>query len=238
MIKIGICDDDLVMIQCIRKIVDDFFLKKQISIEIFEYHTGIEVIQSDEEVNLIFLDIEIPKLDGIRVAEYLNEKAKIKDIWNTKIVFLTCHIEMVRKAFHVNAFRFLVKDNYDSEIKECLEAFCKETLMNEILWVEKNRVEISIKQRDILYITSTHNGSEVWVKNDMFNSKFSLNKLMELLDVKIFMRVHKKTIVNLTHINYIEDYIYMYTGEKVEYSRRNNKELRQRLYQYIYETAR
>ena len=238
MIKIGICDDDLVMVQSVRKIVDDYFLKKQISIEIFEYHAGIEVIQSDEEIDLIFLDIEMPELDGIRVAKYLNEKAKIRDVCTIKIVFLTCHVELVRKAFHVNAFRFLLKDNYDSEIKECLEAFCEETFMNEILWVKRNGVEISIKQRDILYITAAHNGSEVWVKDDMFNSKLSLNKLMELLNIKIFMRVHKKIIVNLIHINYIEDYIYMYTGEKVEYSRRNKKELHQRLYQYIYETAR
>lgn len=236
--KIGICDDDAIMVEHIKQLVSQYFARKQITIDLYLYYTGREVIEAEQELDLIFLDIEMPEVDGMNVARFFYKKSKASESTKTKIVFLTGHDESVRKAFQVNAFRFLLKDTYESEMEECLDAFCEEILMNVVYQLEKNGVCIHVKQHDILFIRTAHNGSEIWVRNDIYNSGLSLNKWMDLLDQKIFVRAHKNSIVNLAHINYIDDYIYMYTGEKVEYSRRNSKELQKKFYQYIYDNAR
>lgn len=238
LIRIGICDDDILMADCIKNIVTEYFNCKQIEAELILYHSGIEVIEKSHKLDLIFLDIEMPELDGMQVARYLYEKCKSSYDYNTRIVFLTSHNEVVRKAFQVEAFRFLIKDNFESELEECLDAFCRDVSLDVVFQLEKDNVMISVKQRDILYIKTTHNGSEIWGVKEVFNSSLSLNSWMAQLDSKIFIRTHKNTIVNLAHINYIDDYVYMYTGEKVEYSRRNHKELQRRFNQYIYENAK
>lgn len=238
MIRIGICDDEALMVDCIKKIVSDYFEKKQIDIELVLYYSGIDVIEKQQDLDLIFLDIEMPELDGMHVAKALYEKSKLPDSKTTRIVFLTSHDEVVRKAFQVKAFRFLVKDNFEHEIEECLNAFCTEVFLDVVFQLEKDNVTINVKQSDILFIRAIHNGSEIWSTKDVFSSNLSLNKWMEKLDNKIFIRVHKNSIVNLSHINYIDNYINMYTGEKVEFSRRNNKELQRRFNQYIYDNAR
>lgn len=226
------------MANYINKIVKEYFNCKQIEAEFILYYSGTEVITKAQKLDLIFLDIEMPEVDGMQVARYLYERSKLSYGYNTRIVFLTSHDEVVRKAFQVEAFRFLIKDDFESEISECLNAFCREVSLDVVFQLEKNNVMISVKQRDILYIKSTHNGSEIWGVKDVFKSSLSLMNWMRQLDDKIFIRTHKNAIVNLTHIDYIDDYIYMYTGEKIEYSRRNRKELQRRFNQYIYDHAK
>lgn len=238
MIRIGICDDDILMADCIKNIVAEYFNCKQIEAELILYHSGIEVIAKSHKLDLIFLDIEMPELDGMQVARYLYEKSKLSYSYNTRIVFLTSHDEVVRKAFQVEAFRFLIKDNFESELEECLDAFCREVSLDVVFQLERDNLVVDVKQRDILFIMAAHNGSEVWDTKGVFKNGLSLNKWMEQLDKRIFVRTHKKSIVNLVHINYISDYVYMNTGERVEYSRRNGKELQKRFNQYIYENAR
>ena len=235
---IAICDDEAIMSGCIKEIVESYFEKKEILININMFSNGKELLRSEEEYKLIFLDIEMPEMDGLTVAGHIYEKNKRMKEHETKIAFLTSHEEVVRKAFQVQAFRFLLKDNYEEEIEECLDAFCDEIKLDVVLEVECKGGKVNISQKDIWYIKSMHNGSEIWLENDMLECKNSLDKWLDVLDDNLFFRVHRNCIVNLDKIDYIEEYIYFYNGDRIEYSVRNGKKLQKRYRQYILDNAR
>jgi len=108
---------------------------------------------------------------------------------------------------------------------------------NGIYRLRSNGVTVNISQNDIIYISSSHNGSEIWTRNEVFKSGLSLAKWLEQLDEAIFIRAHKNCIVNFMYIDYIDDMIHMNNGEKVQLSRRNKGEVSRRFLQYRYDCS-
>lgn len=171
--NIGICDDERIMVEQIECIIKEYFDSKGIKYNIFLFYSGKEVTDTDINLDLLFLDIDMPEMNGMQAAEIIQESEKVN---KPLISFLTSHEEEVRNAFKVKAFRFLVKDSFESEIYECLDAFCKEKSANIMIDVEKDGHEVKIFQKDILYIKTKHNGSEIWLRDDVFTSKRALDK--------------------------------------------------------------
>lgn len=233
--NIGICDDDKAMVEQIQKCIKRYFEDKEQECKTYVYYSGKEVILSDVDLELLFLDIDMPEMNGMETAKHIQNS---QDRNKTTIVFLTSHEEEARNAFKVKAFRFILKDYFEDEIQECLNAYFKEKRMNSHIIIKKEGEEIEILQKDILYIKAKHNGSEIWTKSELYTSKRTLDNWMTKLESKIFVRCHRGGIVNLCHIDYIEDYIVMDTGEKVEISRRNKLEIKKIFHQYIFENAR
>ncbi len=236
--NIGICDDDKILIEEIYAEVYKYFRGKKLNCTIDKFNSGDEFLQTEKEYDLLFLDVEMPGKSGMEVAQIVNHRLKLREIKDVKIVFLTSHDEVVRSAFKVNAFRFLVKDSYKAEIRECLEAFCRECLDNTTYDVGVEGHTVSVRRNDIMYITSEHNGVEVWTRHKMCKDQRPLKYWADILDEKIFLKVHRNAIVNVDYIDYIEDEIILYSGERVKYSKRNKTELKQKFEQYIYEKAR
>ena len=237
MINIAICDDDESMRTCISGVVTAFFDNKNVEYKLDIYSSGDMLLSKEAYPDLLFLDIEMPGKNGLEVAEYYKQR-KMTGSGGMKIVFLTSHDEVVRKAFKVDAYRFLLKDYYEEELAECLEDYYQENCMEVLYEINVGSAVLAIRQSDIMYITSAHNGTEIWTVTDEYKSDKALVKWLEELDSGMFIRVHKNCIVNMTHINYIDDCIYLYSGEKIQYSRRNKKELEQRFIQYIQDNVR
>lgn len=236
---IAICDDDFVMADCIENIVEKYFAEKEITVDIYRFCDGKTLVEAEQVFDLIFLDVEMPEMDGIAAAKVIYEKGRKSRDAETRIAFLTSHEEVVRKAFQVKAFRFLIKDNYEEELTECLDAFCAEMAENAILEIEcLNGDVIKVRPADILFIKAAHNGSELWMGQDVLKCKNSLDKWMDILDETMFFRAHRNNIVNLDMVDYVEDYVYLYNGCKVECSVRNRAKLQKKLRQYIIENAR
>ncbi len=70
MMKVAICDDNKVMLNYLKKIITECFEKNKIAISIITFTTGKEFIQYNEKnwVDVVFLDIKMPDMDGFQVA--------------------------------------------------------------------------------------------------------------------------------------------------------------------------
>lgn len=82
------------------------------------FYNGQDAIQwlSTNEVDLIFLDVEMPVINGFQIATRLgNQKAEI--------VFLTAHVGFALKAFEACALDYLIKPIYSEKLKICIEKF-------------------------------------------------------------------------------------------------------------------
>lgn len=228
MITIAICDDQKIIVQEVKKIVDEYYTqKKTVDYETKCFLSGDALMKEMCDYDVLFLDIEMPGMDGIEVGRKLLQMNK-----GGRIIMLTSIVERFQEAFEIEAFRFLTKSVKREEVFRALHDVSKYYDKMSEVELEKNGEVFHVKCQDILYLEAFGGMTEIYLKNTMFKSKKSLALWEEILDVHQFFRCHKKNIVNLSHIEKCGDEIVLETGEHILCSRRKKKELSDKLLQY------
>ncbi|WP_425445924.1 LytR/AlgR family response regulator transcription factor [Dethiothermospora halolimnae] len=218
------------MINCI--ILDDekpareelsFLLKGYDDIGVLaEAKHGLEALDliSELDIDLIFLDIEMPKVNGIEVAE------KILNNNNPPfIVFVTAYNEYAIKAFELNAIDYILKpfskDRLDNTINKVLKRLdynsinYKNRLENLLCEIEnksninkvclyKNGSYIPVLVESIIYATVVDKSTLIFTENESYEYQNSLSQLEETLNLDNFFRSHRSFIINLDFIEKIE----------------------------------
>ena len=96
---IALCDDEKIFHWNVISLLEKYREERGLSFQIVEFSSGAEVLNYKEDIFLVFMDVEMPGMNGIETAKFLRQKNK-----ETIIVFLTSHAEMMQKAFEVKAF--------------------------------------------------------------------------------------------------------------------------------------
>jgi DNA-binding LytR/AlgR family response regulator len=164
---------------------------------------------TNEKIDLAFLDIQMPDLNGLELSRKINER--------TKIIFTTAFEEYALEGYKVNALDYLLKPfNYDDfftaalkaqkwfEKKESLPATANKG--SDFIFVKSEYKQIKILFSDILFIEGLKDYVKIWQQGSdkpVF-SLMSLKSLESQLPENIFMRVHRSFIINLNKINTIE----------------------------------
>ena len=86
-IVIGICDDEMAAVLQVEKIVIDYLQRVKKEAQILLFQSGGELLEHIEELHILFLDIEMPKMDGIEL--YIK--------YNKKILSILKHMEALLK---------------------------------------------------------------------------------------------------------------------------------------------
>lgn len=178
--------------------------------------------------DLIFLDIQMPEIDGFEMLE------KLEHI--PMVIFVTAYDEFAIKAFEVNALDYLLKPVDPNRLKETINKIkddiepgnSKQEKLgeNDRIFIKDGEKCWFVDLKDIRMFESE--GNYVKVHFDRFRPLIlrSLNSLEEKLDEKLFFRANRKYIINLKKITNIENWfngglqVELNEGEKVEISRR------------------
>ena len=105
--RILICDDDTLIIEQLKKYIESYFESNHLKCpELVSFTSGEALLTDKGEKDIVFLDIKMPKMDGIRVLEKRRRYEK-----NPKFVVLSCfnEYEYVREAMKLGAFDYLFK---------------------------------------------------------------------------------------------------------------------------------
>lgn len=109
--NIAICDDERIFRDTLEQAI-----RAQLKIcSIRQFVCGEDLLREAADFDVIFLDIEMPGLNGMQTAEMIRKLSK-----EIRIVFLTSHGEFVHDAFRVRAFRYLSKPIEPSTLQETL----------------------------------------------------------------------------------------------------------------------
>ena len=104
MLKIGICDDEQDVLNMMQESLTDFGKSNHIDIHLQLFSTGESLLKSADEYDLIFLDIEMPGIDGIQAAKEIRRTNH-----HSRIVYISSHAECVMQSFAVHPFDFILK---------------------------------------------------------------------------------------------------------------------------------
>ena len=104
MLFIAICDDEQYMLEALKKLVKDFFVKNNTDIVIMPFTSGEQLLQYENHIDILFLDIQMKNMDGMETAKKLRQSD-----FKGFLIFVTILKEWVFQAFEVQAFDYLLK---------------------------------------------------------------------------------------------------------------------------------
>jgi len=175
-----------------------------------EFENAFEAVSfiQNNEVDLMFVDINMPDLNGMDFVKSLSNPPKV--------IFTTAYSEYAMDGFKVNAVDYLLKPiGYADFLKAATKA--KELYFNDnetitslehgedYLFIKSEYKLIRINYADIRYIEGMREYVRIYLDNDKpVMALMSIKKLVEHLPLTDFMRVHRSYIVNLSKITTIE----------------------------------
>ena len=219
---------------------------QQISV-INECSNGFEAVKAIKEFkpDVVFLDIQMPKLNGFDVVELLADEAP-------QIIFVTAFDEYAIKAFDANALDYLLKpvnpdrlkiaikrleDKISIEAKPDFKNAMKEIVqknlpLQRILIKENTKVHV-IPVNEIIYIEAQDDYVLIQTLDKSYLKNERLANLEAELDPQVFIRIHRSFLVNIDYINRIESYskdsklVKLKTGFEIPVSRSGYGKLKQ-----------
>lgn len=177
--------------------------------------------------DLVFLDVQMPGMDGFEVVENL-EPTRLP-----AIVFVTAHDGHAIRAFEVHALDFLLKPFdqtrfekalerargqlarnpskapvIDSRIVSLLEELHEERRYPERLIVKSSGRVFFVRTEDIDWVEASGNYVKIHTKNEAHLLRESMKNMEAKLDPKIFVRIHRSAIVNIDRIKELEPWFH------------------------------
>lgn len=157
--------------------------------------------------DVVFLDIDMPGLSGMRLAEVLGSLER-----QPAIIFVTAHSEHAVKAFEVAATDYLVKPVEVDRLRTAIERLHPAEdapARIERIPVEKGGRKLLLQVDDIYYVMAKDDYSYIYTSEERYLSTVSLAQLEGKLEHQGFFRVHRRFVVNLSQVKEI---VPMYGG--------------------------
>lgn len=228
MINIAICDDDLVFASGIETILLEIEKKQLIQMNISVFSDGMELwndILLGNTYELLYLDIEMMKLNGIDVAKKIRENDR-----NTILIYISNHENYFIDLFEVEPFRFIKKPVNKKVFVEYFNKAYDRIIQDEAYFQYYfNKNPYKLLTRDIIYFES--NGRVINIKHKDGSGKFygKLNAIENKLQCgKIpFLRIHQSYLVNYRFISQISfSNVILFDGTVLQISEDRQKKIR------------
>ena len=205
MLKIALLDDDKTALLISKSAIESFFQEKNIAISLDAFSSPVNFLAMAKEENyrLVFLDIDMPELNGLEVGE------QVKAINpQTDIIYLSQREDLVFDTLKLHPFGFIRKSKIIQDFANVLELFVNTALNtnseNKKITISSKTETISADIDTIMYIEGNRNYQTFYLKD---GSTFDARVLMGDLEIKLkehgFIRVHKGYLVNFLFIRTI-----------------------------------
>ena len=227
-IKVLVVDDEFLGRERIRLLLGEHADIKIVG-ECVNGREAVEAIQNLKP-DLVFLDVQMPKIDGVGVVEIIGAENM------PAVIFVTAYDEYAIRAFEINAVDYLLKpfekerfekavdrakreikrQESPAEIRENLLELLKE-VKNEPSYLKRIPVKsasgtIFVLIEEIDWISASGNYVELHIGNETHLIREKLSVMETKLDPRIFMRIHRSTIVNLDRIKSLHP---MFNGDQL-----------------------
>lgn len=206
-------------------LIDDEPLARSIVLEYLQAYPEINVVQecndgfegvkaiTQHKPDLIFLDIQMPKINGFEMLELLEQPPSV--------IFTTAFDEFAIKAFESHAIDYLLKpfskERFDKGIQKWLQqhrsADAPKALLTEDVRQPEERNRIVVREgsnirivpvHDVHYIEAYDDYVKIFTQKEMFLKKKTMSFYEKSLDESQFVRVHRSYMLNLQQLTRIE----------------------------------
>lgn len=205
--KVIIVDDEPLAISVVEEYLKDYDV--EVLATCLNGFEAIKAIQ-EHQPDLIFLDIQMPKVNGFELLEILEHKPKV--------IFATAFDEFAIKAFEHQAVDYLLKpfskDRFAKamanipqqnmvKIEQSVAHIQKEERTNRIVVKDGQDIKI-IPTQDVVYLEAYDDYVKIHTLKDCYLKKHTLSKFEDSLSLSKFVRVHRSYMINVSYLLKIE----------------------------------
>ena len=224
--KISILDDQKNWRTCVEELIKKHYGDNVPQIDQFDCG---ESFYDQDEYDVVFMDIEMKQMDGFETV------TRYKQTNNEAIIiFLTTHVELSRRGYRVNAFRYIDKACIVEEVEEALSAIDELPKKDHVVVFHVvNMAEMHIRAKDILFIETDKRNIVVHTIDKDYISNRGMDEVERELEAYGFFRCHKSYLVNLGRVRKIDrEYAYFTNGAKAMISVRKYPEMKEKFFAY------
>lgn len=237
MIKIAICDDEELYLGKMKMMIEQLLIYHQVeSFQIDTYRSGVALCKEILLLNqykIIFLDINMKRMDGIKTAEYIRKVNR-----EVFLVFVTAYVDYAVAGYKVEAIRFILKDMIHKMLPECIE-----TVLQRIQYQDRRigytftegYIELSIDK--ISYIENRRHMQTFYISGTCPIQYHIYSKLDDIeadLTDYGFIRIHKSYLVNIRFVVDVGNYkVKLKNGDWLPVPREKFRAVKERYYEMI-----
>ena len=237
MINIALIDDNLNDLNTLKSFIDKYTesdeLDSHIEVNITTYNDPTLFLNKNNfKYDLIFLDIEMPKINGISLAKRIREKDS-----NVGLVFITNMTQYAINGYEVSAIDYILKplDYYDFALKfNKIINFVKRNISNYIYLksVENNLIKVDVNE--IIYVEIFSHYLLYHLENSEIKVRGTISEAENNLSNYYFSRISKSFLINLKHVINIKLDNVLLTGNiELIISRLRKKDFLEAFYKYL-----
>lgn len=219
----ALCDDNNSFLNYLNDLIFQQCAYRDWTCNVIRFTSPRDFLEADlSSVQVAFLDIDMPGINGLDVAKQL--RGHFPELI---IVFVTGFIKYAPAGYCVNAFRYLLKNQLEDELPLCMDAIWEQLFVHtDSIQIQLTEQTIQIRLCDILYFEGTPLRRSILHPAAACGEPVEcIGKLADYetqLEEKGFLRIQKSFLVNMSHIVKIKSYIAtLDTGETLTVSERN-----------------
>lgn len=157
---------------------------------------AMPVLNSQKDIDLLFLDINMPKLSGLNFYKSLQNPPDV--------IFTTAYPEYALDGFEVNAIDYLLKpfsfERFLAAVNKGLEKKKSNTFTDNTLFIKANKVLHKVNPDAILFVEAYGDYVKVHQENSIITTNSTFTNILKLLP-NHFVRCHKSFAINLKKMN-------------------------------------
>lgn len=237
MIHAVVADDELLARQKLRQL-----LREESGVDVVgESASAVETIELVRvaQPDLLFLDIRMPGMDGFDIIDRLSADSTVSV---PRIIFTTAYDSYALRAFEIHAVDYLLKPFTQERLHSALDSARQQILASKqlpgrddaqlngdkytkrIVFKSRGRI-LFLAVSEIRWIAAEENYVRICTQSETHLLRETMSRIEERLDPRVFLRVHRSSIVNLQYVKEVrtdadgEFMVIMANGQKVAMSR-------------------
>lgn len=227
--RIAICDDEEIYRIELKSLLDKLLINADYNIDTFDDGNRLSESFTALPYDLVFLDIEMPAVDGITLARAIRAASE-----KVFIVFLTSHVEYAIEGYEVNALRYLTKPVDIEKLKEVIRYVQEKQGNARHLIIKEDGEELLIDLNDIIYMESMNQNVRIVTSAGEHVIRYNIGDFEEQLKNDGFFRIHRGYLISLAKVKKLsKNDVIMESDFILPVSRSNVKALKDALYAYV-----
>jgi len=224
MLKIAIIDDEISCIQSLKSHIQCYMNENNIQIEVSEFLNGLRLIADYKpEYDIIFLDIEMPHMNGIEVAKYIRKSDP-----HAIIIFVTNMAQYAVEGYEVHAFDYMIKPpdyiSFSAKLQSAIKALKSRKETSIIISGEEGKRHVMAGE--IIYIEVKDHWLYVHTKENTYEMLGTLKEMEKQLEGCNFVRCNKSYLINLQFVTRMRpEFVILNKEIELKISRARRKEV-------------
>ena len=230
-LSIAICDDEPLAVDYVAHHLQNWAQKHQCILRISRFSSAEEFLfsyEEDQDFDVLFLDIQMEKMNGVELARTIREK----DV-SVQIVFITAIADYISEGYELSALHYLMKPVSEEKLFAVMDRAVKNCVKSEnYLLVTSDQTLKRISVNSILYAETFAHYIVLVTAEGEYQIRENTGAFAEKLG-KDFVRPHRSYLVNLRHVHSIsKTEVLLDNGKAIPLSRYNYQKINQAFIQY------